>query len=33
LWSAPAATWQWHVAYAWHVTEIGYPPTIPIFDG
>ncbi len=33
FWSAPAATWDWHVAYTWNETELDLPASIPLFDG
>ncbi len=32
-WSAPAATWDWYVAYAWQEQELDAPVCIPVFDG
>ena len=29
----PAPTWQWHLAYTWHDSELIFPTFIPIFDG
>ncbi len=33
LWSAPAASWDWYVAYSWLDSELDAPACIPIFDG
>lgn len=33
LFAAPAPTWQWHLAYTYHDSELDLPVTIPIFDG
>ncbi len=33
LWSAPAARWDWHLAYTWNQTELDLPASIPLFDG
>ena len=33
FWSAPAADWQWHVAYSWNNTDLDLPASIPLFDG
>ena len=33
LWSAPAATWDWYVAYAYQDSQLDAPACIPIFDG
>ena len=33
FWSAPAAQWDWHLAYTWNQTELDLPASIPLFDG
>jgi hypothetical protein len=33
FWSAPAADFQWHLAYTFNETEVGLPASIPLFDG
>lgn len=33
LWSAPATTWDWYVAYAWQDSALDAPACIAIFDG
>lgn len=33
LWSMPAATWDWYVAWAWSKSELGGHTCIPLFDG
>lgn len=33
FWSAPAASWDWYVAYSWLDSELDAPACIAIFDG
>ncbi len=33
FWSAPAAEWNWHIAYTFNDTELDMPASIPLFDG
>lgn len=33
VWTTPAPTWEWHMAYAWSDQELEAPTSIPIFDG
>ncbi len=33
VWSAPAPTWDWYLAYAWQDSEVDAPACIPVFNG